>query len=185
VIVHSISILHRDISGMEGLASMSAGTIDAWWDRLPDRVRGDVIVGQVGAHTSGVAIGKNITQTVQATLGPPTPDDKQIIDQQVSAVTDTLQGLQEQVDATVLKMAEFQVQLLKGELAKTDESAIPSASTISQVGNWLLDTVPQIAGALTGLFATPAVGRVVARAGEVAVAWVRERFASPGSAPPG
>jgi hypothetical protein len=73
-------------------------------------------------------------------------------------------------------MAEFQLKLLQGELAKTGEGETPSASTITQVGDWLLDNVPQIAEILTGLFATPAVGRVVGKAGKVAVEWVKKRF---------
>jgi hypothetical protein len=40
----------------------------------------------------------------------------------------------------------------------------------------LLDSVPQIAEVLTSLFATPAVGKVVGKAGEVAVGWVKQRF---------
>jgi hypothetical protein len=67
--------------------------------------------------------------------------------------------------------------LLAGELTKTGDGEQPSASTITQIGNWLLDNLPPIAEALTGLFATPAVGRVIGRAGDAAVTWARQRFA--------
>ena len=73
-------------------------------------------------------------------------------------------------------MAEFQLKLLQGELTKTDKDETPSASTITQVGDWLLDTIPSIAESLISLFATPVVGKIVGKAGEVAVKWVKQRF---------
>jgi hypothetical protein len=149
---------------------------EAWWDKLPAQAGGDVIMGQVGAGAHGVAIGKNITQSVYDMLGAPAPGDKQIIDQSMASVMTALQQMQAQLDANTAKMAEFQLKLLHGELAKTEKDEKPSASTITQVGDWLLDSVPQIAEVLTSLFATPAVGKVVGKAGEVAVAWVKQRF---------
>jgi hypothetical protein len=147
-----------------------------WWDNIPAQIGGDVIIGQVGAGATGVAIGKNITQTVYDVLGAPTPDDKQVIEQKLSEATATVQELRKQLDAATATMAEFQLKLLQGELTKTEEGETPSASTITQVGDWLLDNVPQIAEILTGLFATPAVGRVIGKAGEVAVEWVKKRL---------
>jgi hypothetical protein len=148
----------------------------AWWDKVPTQAGGDVIIGTVGAGAHGVAIGKNITQTLYDMLGEPLPGDRQIIDQRMAAVMAALQQMQAQLDANTAKMAEFQLKLLHGELAKTDKDDKPSASTITQVGDWLLDNVPEIAGTLTSLFATPAVGKVVGMAGEVAVKWVKQRF---------
>jgi hypothetical protein len=147
-----------------------------WWNDIPASIGGDVIIGHVGAGATGVAIGKNITQTVYDVLGEPTHDDKQVIEQKLSEATATVQELREQFDAATVTMAEFQLKLLQGELTKTEEGETPSASTITQVGDWLLDNVPQIAEILTSLFATPAVGRVVGKAGEVAVEWVKKRF---------
>ena len=147
-----------------------------WWDHIPPQIGGDVIIAQVGAGAAGMAIGKNITQTVYDVLGAPTPDDKQVIEQKLSEAMTTVQGLQEQLDAQTAAVAEFQLKLLQGELTKTEEGEMPSASTITQVGDWLLDNVPQIAEILTSLFATPAVGRVVGKAGEVAAEWVKKRF---------
>ena len=148
----------------------------ALWDKIPAQAGGDVILGEVGAGAHGVAIGKNITQSVYDMLGAPAPGDKQIIDQSMASVMTALQQMQAQLDANTAKMAEFQLKLLHGELAKTEKDEKPSASTITQVGDWLLDSVPQIAEVLTSLFATPAVGKVVGKAGEVAVAWVKQRF---------
>jgi len=152
----------------------------AWWDRIPAQVGGDVIIAEVGAGARGVAVGKNITQTVYEVLGEPTPDDKQVIEQKLGEVTATLQGLRGKLDATTETVAEFQMKLLGGELTKTEEGDVPSASTITQVGDWLLDNVPQMAEILASLFATPAVGKVVGKAGEVAVEWVKQRFGKTG-----
>lgn len=153
-----------------------------WWDELPAHVGGDVIIGEVAAGARGVAIGKNITQTVYDMLGEPTPDDKQVIEQQLSEMTVALQEMQEQLDDATVSMAEFQMKLLQGELTKTEDGEMPSASTITQVGDWLLDNVPAIAEILTSLFATPAVGKVVGKAGEVAIEWVKKRFGGKGEA---
>ena len=46
------------------------------------------------------------------------------------------------------------------------------------MGDWLLDNLPAIGEALGALFALPAVGRVVGKAGEGAVKWVTQRFSS-------
>jgi len=149
----------------------------AWWSQVPTRIGGDVIVADIGDGAHGVAVGKNITQTVYGVLGAPTPDDKQIVEQKIAELTTALQGVQADLDATKATLAEFQVKLLGGELAKTEEKETPSANTIIQIGDWLLDNVPEIAEVLVSVFATPAVGRVVGKAGEAAVAWLRKRFA--------
>ena len=109
-------------------------------------------------------------------MGEPQPDDKSVIQSQLGQVRSALDALKDTADAMTLQMADFQLKLLGGELTKTGEEETPSASTITQVGDWLLDSLPQIAEVLTGLFATPAVGRVVGKAGEVAVNWVKKRL---------
>lgn len=145
-----------------------------WWEDVSIQSGGDVIVGQVGTGAKGVAIGKN--QAVYGTLGEPVPGDKQVIEKRFAEVTAALQKLQGQLDANTAKMAEFQLKLLQGELTKTDKDETPSASTITQVGDWLLDNIPSIAESLTSLFATPAVGKIVGKAGEAAIKWVKQRF---------
>lgn len=145
----------------------------AWWESLPAHAGGDMIVGTIGQDAIG-AIGKNIVQ--QASLGAPTPDDKQIIEQKLAAVRASLQQAGGQLDPTIANVAQVQLTLLQGELTKTGPGEAPSANTIKIVGDWLLDNVPQIADALTSLFLTPAVGKVVALAGELAVTWVKARF---------
>jgi hypothetical protein len=166
----------------------------AWWQQLgaagkelaaldapdtPDDIHaaGDVIIGVVGAGASNVAVGKNISQQIYEVVGPPTPDDKQIVAQHFAALDAALTAQPGALDAAKLQMAQGYLALLRGELSKTDANETPSASTITLVGNWLLDNVPQLLEALTSLFATPAVGRVIGKAGEAAVTWVKQRFA--------
>ena len=147
-----------------------------WWDELPAHIGCDAIVANVGGSARNVAVGKNVQQTIISTLGAPTPGDRQIIEQKFAELNATLGKLGGQIDANTKKMAEFQIKLLQGELTKTDAKETPSATTITQVGDWLLDNVPSIAESVVGLFATPAVGKVVGKAGEVAIKWVKTRL---------
>jgi len=157
---------------------MSQKTEKPWWDKLPANIGGDAIVSNVGegAHDIDIAVGKNIQQTIISSLGAPTPSDKQLIEQKFAELNTTLSKPNAPIEPATKKIAEFQIKLLQGELTKTDPKDIPSASTITQVGDWLFDNVPSMAEAVVGLFATPAVGKVVGKAGEVAVKWVKERI---------
>ncbi len=157
---------------------MGGGNEQKWWEKLggaqaeieTGETGGDVIIATIGAGSRNVAVGKNITQQVYEVLGAPTPDDATVIQQQFEQLRAQLAALQK------LQTAQLQVQLLEGELTKTGEDETPSVSTITTIGDWLLDNIPEIAEALASLFATPAVGRVVGKAGEAAVAWVKRRF---------
>ncbi|MCL5999662.1 MAG: hypothetical protein M1546_26910, partial [Chloroflexi bacterium] len=153
----------------------------AWWDHLPAQaqdaaVTGDVIVATIGAGATGVAVGKHISQHVQVSLGPATPSDPQLIEQAFQQVSTALESAP--LDATVRSMAGFQLGLLKGELLKPSDGAAPSANTITQVGAWLLQQAPALRPALGDLFGLPASGRVLARAGDAAVAWAQQAFAT-------
>ena len=158
----------------EAVQSAPAETSDApWWDsiRQPDApaqptVAGDVIVANVtGSHN--VAVGKNITLN----LGAPTPDDKQMIASGLAALGDSIAGSGSQA-----QIARLQLKLLQGELAKTEANATPDGATITESAGWLLDNMPQAAGAVRSLFALPAVGRVMSRAGDAALLWTKQRF---------
>lgn len=153
---------------------------ESWWDQVSVQSSGDVIVGEVGAGAKNVAIGKNITQVVHEVLGEPSPEDEELIRSSLSELTAAIEGMRAELTAPVAETAEFQVELLEGELTKTGEEEQPSAATITKVGDWLLENVPDIAEALAGVFATPAVGRVVGKAGGAAVEWVKERFGKQG-----
>lgn len=150
----------------------------AWWDQLPDKIGGDVIVVELGDNARNVAAGKNVTQSVYKIVGEPAPDDKQVIEQKLSEVMATFGAIRGQLDAATSQTAEIQMAVLEGELTKTEEDEVPSASTITMIGDWLLDNIPEMAEILASLFATPAVGKVVAKAGEAAVRWVKKRFGS-------
>jgi CHAT domain-containing protein len=155
-----------------------------WWENLPDTIGdfqagdigGDVIIASVGAGAQNVAIGKNITQTIYETLGEPTPDDRGIIEEGLVVVRAALADIKSEIGESAAKMAGGLLTQIETELLKTGKDETPNAVIMTQMGDLLLDSVPQIADALAGLFATPAVGRVVGKAGETAVAWVRQRF---------
>jgi hypothetical protein len=162
-----------------------------WWDSLPETIGdfqagdidGDVIIASVGAGAQNVAIGKNITQAVYETLGEPTPDDRQTIEEGLARVKAALAEVEGEIGESAVKMAGGMLAQIKNELLKTGEDETPNAAIITQMGDLLLDSVPQITEALAGLFATPAVGRVMGKAGETAITWVRRRFGRrPGSA---
>ncbi len=157
------------------------GKKKAWWDELLPHVGGDAIVANIGADAQGVVVGKNIQQNITSVLGAPTPKDRPVIEQRLAELSAALEKTRGQLDETTAKMAEFQIKRLGGELTKTAEKETPNASTITQVGDWLLQSVPQIAETLVGLFATPAVGKVVGKAGEVAIRWAKQRFGQAGS----
>ncbi len=154
-----------------------AGQVDRteerpWWEGISIESQGDVIIGYAGAGAQHTTIGKEIS----IVLGESTPDDRQVVERKLAETSSAVHRYKSQLAPEVAMMADFQLKLLGGELAKTADGQAPSANTIIQVGDWLLDNVPQMADALAGLFAAPAVGRVVGKAGPEAVDWVRVRF---------
>jgi hypothetical protein len=149
---------------------------ELWWRGIEVHSEGDVIIGNVGAGASGVAFGKNVSQAIYDSLREPTPSDRQVIEQKFTELKTALQDLPDQLDAKKVDMAKLQVQLLQGELTKIEENETPSASAIILVGDWLLENLPEIADIIVSLFATPAVSRVVGKAGDVAIEWVKSRF---------
>jgi hypothetical protein len=165
-------------------ADMSSDKTPNWWDNLPDTIGnfssgdidGDVIIATVGAGAKNVAVGKNITQAIYETLGEPAPGDKQIIQEQLAQAKAALKQTTAGMGESAANMAQRMLAQMEQELLKTGHDETPNATTIIQMGDLLLDTVPQTAEALASLFATPAVGRVVAKAGEAAVSWVKQRF---------
>lgn len=154
----------------------------AWWDQLPEQlggfsagdVGGSVIIGTVGAGARNVAIGQNITQIITEMLGEATPADKAVIAAQFERVLAALNAAP--IDPRTAGRAEANLETLQAELTKTGDDDRPDANTITRLGDWLLDNAPEIAQALAELFGLPAVGRVLGKAGEGAVAWVRRRF---------
>lgn len=147
---------------------------------LGDKVQGhkaggDVIVATVGAGAKNVAIGKHIQQTINE-LGAPTPDDRRTIEQHFERLATLLNNTA--LDPRTAGRAESNLETLQEELTKTAADETPSASTITRIGDWLLDNVPQLAQAVTELFGLPAVAKVLGKAGEVALQWWKKRFGS-------
>lgn len=146
-----------------------------WWDSADDiriqptelpAARGDVIMANI-SNSNTVAAGKNITLT----LGTPAPDDRQVIAAGLTALADSIAG-----DGPQAQIARLQLKLLQGELTRADEGVKPDSATIIEAAGWLLDNAPQAAGALRALFALPAVGRVMSKAGAAALLWARQHF---------
>ncbi|HLZ06976.1 MAG TPA: hypothetical protein VKT80_00150 [Chloroflexota bacterium] len=155
---------------------MSLDKKQPWWEKLPPSAGGDVIVGVVGANARGVAVGKQIQQNVDSSLGPMTHADEATIEQRLAELEKAVQAALPKLDPGRAARAPDQLAALKDELTKTGDGEVPSGTAIVRVGNWLLDNIPDIAGAVTGLFTTPAVGKIVGKAGDVAVDWARNRF---------
>jgi hypothetical protein len=153
-----------------------------WWEQVAigtgdidaSNAGGDVIVANVGAGSRNVAVGKNITQQIVETLGGPTPDDRTRIQEQFAQLMPLLDSAQ--IAPRTAGRAEAELERLQEELCKTGDDETPDADTITRIGDWLLENVPDIAKALTELFGMPAVGRVLAKAGRAAVDWARVRF---------
>jgi len=144
---------------------------EPWWEEIP--VSGDVVVVSIGDYARNVAAGKDVTQIVRNVLGEPTATDRQEIDASFAELKQKLADL-EGLTTKQLVLAEDRLEVLEKELTKEDES--PHASVIRQAGDWLLENIPEIAEALASLFATPAVGRVIGKAGAMAITWVKTRF---------
>jgi hypothetical protein len=135
----------------------------------------------VQGDATNLAIGSQMTQTSYRVEGQRAAQE---IAQHLADVESALGALKPKLDPGSASMAEFNLDLLKAELTKTGNKDTPSATTITRIGDWLLENLPELAGELTGLFTAPAVGKVVATAGSLAMSWVRERFGPPSSAPP-
>jgi len=170
----------------KGESDMGSERERYWWDNLPEAIGdfragdidGDVIIATVGAGAQNVVIGKNNIQTITEILGKPRPDDGQIINQGLARVRTALAEIEGEMGESTSKIAEGVLAQIENELRKNGEDETPNATIITQMGDLLLDSVPQISDALADLFATPAVGRVVGRAGDTAVTWARRRFGS-------
>jgi hypothetical protein len=135
---------------------------------------GDMIVANVGAGAQGVAVGKNIHQAIGGASTQ--EDDRRAIGELLAQLDRALAGGAAQTDGATAGMAAGYLRLLAGELSKTGERAVPSASTLTLVGDWLIDNLPPLRGPLAVLFAAPATRRALARADAPLDAWLQRRF---------
>ena len=134
---------------------------------------GDIIMATIGAGAQGVAVGKHIQQTISAT-DPPESDERATLGALLTGLEQTLAV--SQFDGTIQAMASFQLRLLTSELRKDPAGAVPSASTIQQVTDWLIQNVPTLAPSLNSFFRTPAVLRVLRRTDTPLDSWLEQRF---------
>jgi hypothetical protein len=161
-----IEDINRQLRELGADDSAPASAADApWWASLAGQSRGDVIVGQVGANASNVAIGKQITQQVGAGAG----DDRATIDGRLALLDSALAHAT--LDPALRGMAEFQLGLLRAELQQEGAS---SSTTVMRVVDWLLEQAPSLQAALRELCTSPALMRRLAS--DAAAAWVRQRF---------
>jgi hypothetical protein len=136
---------------------------------------GDMIVANIGAGAQGIAVGKHIQQTIAGGLADPDAD-RRAIEALLARLDRDLAAGADQIDGAAATMAAFQIRLLAGELGKTGARAAPSASTVSQVGDWLADNIPPLQDALAALFTAPAVLRALSQADAPLDEWLRRRF---------
>ena len=137
---------------------------------------GDTIVAQIGAGAQGIAVGKHIQQQIGAGAAADPDADRHAIEILLARLESDLLNAAGRIDGATSTMAAFQLRLLTGELSKIGARATPSASTISQVGDWLADNVPPLKDALAALFTAPAVLRVLRQADTPLDTWLQRRF---------
>jgi hypothetical protein len=137
-------------------------------------VGGDMIVARIGAGAQGIAVGKQIHQTIGGAAD--LDADRRAIESLLARLERDLADASGTIDGPAAAMAAFQIRLLAGELGKVGSRAAPSASTVSQVGDWLADHVPPLQDALAAFFTAPAVARALGRADAPLDAWLRRRF---------
>ncbi len=133
---------------------------------------GDVIIATIGAGSQGVAVGKQIQQTLGDSSANSTSDAQTM----AALIAKLEQALTtSQLDSAAQAIASFQLRLLAGELRK-EVGSVPSANTISQVADWLIQNAPALLSDLNTLFRTPAVLRVLRRADTALDSWLQQRF---------
>lgn len=121
------------------------------------------------AYIQGDVIGQD---QYKAVTQVPTAEEHVEIERLFNEIREQLDSLD--IPESKKLMGQEFVGQLEQELTKTDEP--PAANMIKFAGDWLLKNVPALAGALSGLFTNPIVGKVVEAAGDLAANWVKQRF---------
>lgn len=132
----------------------------------------DIVIGMVGAGAKNTVVGQGNRQIIHETDAPRS-DDQQVLEQHFAQLFALLNS--PTIDPRTAGRAESNLETLKAELTKS-ATETPSASTITRIGDWLLDNVPELAQAVTELFGLPAVAKVLGKAGGAAMQWWQERF---------
>jgi hypothetical protein len=158
-------------------ASFAPGAASSAGAAMP-HAAGDVITANIGAGARGVAVGKDIQQTIAGDTSAGPADDRRAIEALVAGLERELAANAARLDAAVAAVAPIQLRLLAGELSKTGPRETPSASTVTLVGDWLLDNVAPLHDALVALFAAPPVLRALGHADRPLGDWLARRFSS-------
>jgi hypothetical protein len=180
-LAEQIAAHEREIVRLESLAPAAPddppatdapiGDKQPFWAGMGLSAGDDMIIAEVGASAQNVAVGKQISQHNAVPAG----EDRAQIEALLAALDASLRGLEGA--GPLLSVVSLQINLLRGELTK-GAGEVPSASTIIQVGDWLLNALPASAPALARLFNAPATRRALQRAGAQAMEWARGHFAS-------
>ncbi len=147
------------------------GTPQPWWDLVPR-----IAPPESPVRDSDQA--NDVQARVDSVLSPLAPGDKQLIEQRLERFSADFAKARKQLDGMTASMAEHKFRQLRDELSKTDD-LVPNATTITATSDWLLENLPTLGDSLVRVFATPAVGKVVGKAGPVAIAWVQQRLSGP------
>jgi hypothetical protein len=180
-LAEQIAAHEREIARLESLApdapddpppmDAPGGNKQPFWAGIGLSAGDDMIIAEVGASAQNVAVGKQISQHNAV----PADDDRVQIEALLAALDVSLRGLDGA--GALLSVVSLQINLLRGEITK-GAGEVPSASTIIQVGDWLLQALPASAPALATFFNAPAARRALQRAGIQAKEWARAHFSS-------
>lgn len=135
--------------------------------RRPRNSGGMSIQGNIQAQNVGQYIdiqGSNVMYTISTAEREAVAEAVEMLRQELYA---------HDLPPEALAAAENDVNTLKKELSQAEK---PDGEAIKKAGDGLLEKVPGLVGALTSLFASPVVGKVVEVAGKVAIEWVKMRF---------
>jgi hypothetical protein len=128
--------------------------------------------GNIGPGAQ-IATGREIRQTSIGAPDPLTPVELATLQRLLADLRDRLAALDD-LSQRERVLAEDRIVQIEEALVTAGEP--PAWSTLQRAGDWLLQNAPSLAGTLGRLFLHPLVGRVVEAAGDVAAAWVRDRF---------
>lgn len=127
----------------------------------------------VGDVDGQLAVGENITQSqaIGTAAGPPTESELAQLRGELAALRKQVEEAGDVDEKTRASAAERVDEL--GAAVNAEE---PKLSTMEYVRNWFADNLPKLAGAVTSIVVNPIVGKLVAVAGDTAVAEWKRRF---------
>jgi hypothetical protein len=155
----------------------STSWIDRVMERMPASQGGDTIIGNIGSARNA-AIGKNIVQVADVFEKPQAGDTEEVA-KAIQQLRDEFQKLAPQLSEGKRSVAEDKIDTIEEQLKKKEGP--PSGDLIRAAGDWLVDNIPQLGGALLSTFIPEPVGRIILTAGTATIKWIkdlRDRIAS-------